>query len=151
MNKLFRGISLALYLLLVLEGLIYLQQLWLPNMPPLISCFLVLMLAKLLGDVLYYLAWPQYRDWLYLDDYLLNNASMTLAYAVPIAVIQAALGSALYRVGTIWGWLLTHSVPAIAVYLLIRLRFESTDHIHKPGKRVRLKKAELQKTQAEDA
>jgi hypothetical protein len=62
-----------------------------PGVQPFVYLFAIGMVAKALGDLLYYMAMPDRKRWRYLDDYLINELLLQARFVLPAATAQGWL------------------------------------------------------------
>ncbi|MFO8060841.1 MAG: hypothetical protein R6U70_09360 [Bacillota bacterium] len=67
-----------------------------PNFPHFARFLLLFVVIKLSGDLVYFLLWPEQREWVFLHLYLLDDFFTYFRFAFPLSVIQRMIEIGLY-------------------------------------------------------
>ncbi len=113
-----------------------------PDFPHFARFLLFFVLVKLSGDLVYFLLWPEQREWVFIHLYLLDDFFTYFRFAFPLAVAQRIIEIATYP-----QWIhdapptaLTHQLIAgpylaVAMYLVNRwLREEARENSYRQAR-----------------
>lgn len=108
----------------------------LPGTVPFVRYLFYLLAAKLAGDVTLYFIEHGRKEWLYLEDYLLNDVFLVYRYGLFLIIAQAYLAGHVFMLyhpalGALWR---TSALDA-AFYLYTRVaQDQELDEAHRPGR-----------------
>ncbi len=110
---------------------------WLPGTAPFIRYALYILVCKVSGDIAAYLARPGRKEWLYLEDYVVNDIFLVYRYGFILAILQAYLaGSSLIAAHPYLAALWRTTVLDAAYYLCTRVSQDrEMDEAYHPGRR----------------